>query len=330
MGRKRTKDTWLPPRVYKGKAAYEFRPITGGAIRLCSLNSSRSRVHKRFAEELEKIECTSGTFKDIALQYQASEKFKLLSPRTQKDYLGYHNKVTKVFGKVHVNNIKPEHIRKYLDNRTAKTQANREKAYLSVVFKWGFERGKVKQNPCDGVANNKEKPRSRYITDKEYLTVYEAASTPVKIAMEISYLCAARIGDVLNMTRNQLKSEGIYIKQSKTGKEQIKRFSSRLEAALKLSKSNIKSIYLVHKEDGDKLTANGFNSAWKRALKKSKLEKAGFTFHDIKAKSISDYEGDKQKFSGHKSAKQVDTYDRKIQVVDSLNVPNISGMKKDK
>ncbi len=332
MGRKRTKDTWLPPRVYKGKSAYEFRPVAGGCVRLCSLDSPKSLVHKRYSEELAKAECKNGTFEDLALQYQDSDKFKALSPTTQKDYLKYHERLNKVFGGVHVGTIKPEHIRKYMDlrGRKSKTQANREKAYMSAVFKWGFQRGKAKKNPCTGVESFKETPRTRYITDDEYIAVYSKASTPIKIAMEIAYLYAVRKGDILKMTRSQLTKDGLYIKQGKTGKEQIKRLSARFREALRLSKGKVESIYLVHKKDGTRYTENGFNSAWRKAVKAAGLENAGFTFHDIKAKSISDYEGDKQKFSGHKTPRQVEDYDRKIPIVEGLNLPNIPDSENDK
>ena len=43
-----------------------------------------------------------------------------------------------------------------------------------------------------------------------------------------------------------------------------------------------------------------------------------FTFHDIKAKAISDYEGNKQEFSGHKTQSQVAIYDRKVKVTPTL------------
>lgn len=48
------------------------------------------------------------------------------------------------------------------------------------------------------------------------------------------------------------------------------------------------------------------------------------TFHDLKAKSISDYEGssrDKQILSGHKTEGQVLVYDRKTKVTPTLNLP---------
>ena len=39
-------------------------------------------------------------------------------------------------------------------------------------------------------------------------------------------------------------------------------------------------------------------------------------FHDLKVKGGSDCNGDKQKISGHKTAKMVAVYDRKLPVVD--------------
>ncbi|MCD3127223.1 integrase, partial [Salmonella enterica subsp. enterica serovar Enteritidis] len=46
------------------------------------------------------------------------------------------------------------------------------------------------------------------------------------------------------------------------------------------------------------------------------------TFHDLKAKGISDYEGtakDKQKYSGHKTESQVLVYDRKVKMSQTLD-----------
>ena len=50
----------------------------------------------------------------------------------------------------------------------------------------------------------------------------------------------------------------------------------------------------------------------------SKPEKRLRVLTRIKGKGVSDYEGNKQEFSGHKNPAQVATYDRKVKVVDSL------------
>jgi len=44
-----------------------------------------------------------------------------------------------------------------------------------------------------------------------------------------------------------------------------------------------------------------------------------FTFQDLKAKGVSDFEGDKKKASGHKSESMVAVYDRKLTEVDSTS-----------
>ena len=64
--------------------------------------------------------------------------------------------------------------------------------------------------------------------------------------------------------------------------------------------------------------ANAFVSAWRRATDKAIKETGieSFHFHDLKAKGVSDFEGDKMKASGHKSLKMLAVYDRKIETVD--------------
>ncbi len=70
-----------------------------------------------------------------------------------------------------------------------------------------------------------------------------------------------------------------------------------------------------------------FNTWWNNAKKQAAVKlgrPVPGTFHDIKAKAISDYEGssrDKQLFSGHKTELQVTTYDRKVKVTPSLDFP---------
>lgn len=332
MGRKRQlSDQWMPPRVYRGKAAFEFHPKIGGAIRLCHLDASRAVVWARYEQVVEERSTKAGTFGELLKDYLGSVGFKELSARTQKNYCDYEERLTSVFGIVPCNRIEPKHIRKYLDRRGSKSKygANREIQFMKVVCSWGYERGRLDMNPCKGVRLFTEKPRSRYITDIEYKAVYDTAPDVVKAAMEIAYLCAARQSDILDMKLSQLRPEGIFIRQAKTGKAQIKTWTPRLRAALELAKSQpseIGTMYVIHNRKGQRYTRTGFASMWRRARIKAGKDfknKLDFTFHDIKAKSISDYDGDKQRFSGHKTFSQVVVYDRKTDVVDSLPVPNI-------
>lgn len=333
MGRARKDaDKWMPPRVYCGKSAFEFRPKGGGCIRLCPLSAPKSTVWRRYEQEVKRLEMVGGSFSELVGEYMKAPQFKELAPRTQKDYQGYWLKIEPVFGKAKAAIIEPAHIRAYMDKKgqKSKTQANREKAFMSAVFRWGFERGKVTKNPCQGVKAFKENARVRYVTDAEYTLLHSIAPAHVQAAMEIAYLCAARKGDVLDIKKGQLQEEGIYIKQGKTGKAQIKQWTPRLRAAINLAskvKSTIDTMYVIHTKQGQRYTESGFDAAFRlakiEAQKQSDKKELGlkidFTFHDLKAKGISDYEGDKQRFSGHKTASQVARYDRKINVVETLD-----------
>lgn len=53
-------------------------------------------------------------------------------------------------------------------------------------------------------------------TDEQYSAIHQEASPALRVAMEISYLCAARLGDVLDLRWNEVMHAGLYVEQSKT------------------------------------------------------------------------------------------------------------------
>lgn len=96
--------------------------------------------------------------------------------------------------------------------------------------------------------------------------------------------------------------------------------------------STILSQYIVHQKNSCKYTRDGFNSRWQAAREAAIIAHPDisfdFTFHDLKAKGISDLDGtlqEKQMISGHTSIGQTARYDRKISVV-----PVVGGQETDK
>ncbi len=323
---------WLPTRCYVGKAAYEYRPKAGGCVRLAPLTAHQSVVMAQYHEAVSIHSEKTGDFSQLVREYFAGANYKRLATRTKLDYADYAAKVLLVFGRTNRHRIKPPHIRKYMDIRAEKalTQANREHSFMSAVFSWAYENGKVKINPCKGVRKFNEPHRDRYIEDWEYnavLTEAKAKWVLLAAAMEISYCCAARQADVWSLERNQLRKEGIYIEQGKTGAKQIKEWNPRLKAAvdLALSVQEVMSFRYVFCDKSGNHPAQGTLRNWYgKARAQAKLNHVGvwlpnFTFHDIKAKSISDFDGDNKKnFSGHKTEEQAQNYDRKVKVTPTL------------
>jgi len=322
---------WLPIRCYLGKAAFEYRPKSGGCVRLGSLTTDKAIIMANYYEAVSVHSEKTGDFSQLVREYFAGANYKRLSTRTRIDYEEYSVRVLIVFGKTNRHRIKPKHIRQYMDIRAekAKVQANREHSFLSAVFSWAYENGKVNDNPAKGVRKFPEPHRDRYIENWEYNAVLAEAMVKWVLcaaAMEISYCCAARQADVWSLERSQLRKEGIYIEQGKTGAKQIKAWNPRLRAAvdLALSVSKVTSFKYVFCDKKGNHPAQGTLRNWyDKARAEAKLNYAGewnnnFTFHDIKAKSMSDYEGNLQEFSGHKTEAQAQNYNRKIKVTPTL------------
>lgn len=335
MARTRAKesDKWMPPRVYIKGPSFVFRPVGGGSIRLCESTAKQSEVWLAY-EKLIHEDVSGYKVSKLISDFFSSADFMELSKTTQADYRKNSKPVLLVFGAMQADAVEPRHVRAYMDKRGLKSrvQSNREKSFLSRAYQWGYERGKVKGNPCKGVKQFKEKARTRYVTDAEYMAVYYAAPEAVRVAMEISYLCVARKGDVLTMRWDQVLDDGIFIQQGKTGVKQIKLFSARLLEAISLARTlsgNQLGSYVVVKHDGHPYTDNGFNSAWRESVIRARKQTGmdlDFTFHDLKAKAISDISGtsrDKQAISGHKTEGQVAVYDRSIKRVAAVDAVRI-------
>ena len=326
--RKNSADNWMPPRVRMGKSAYEFRSTDGRTIRLCDADLSKAQVWAAYEKFINEIKVGTN-FLALCADFFCSGDFHELAAETRKDYRKYSAKVNVVFGKMKPDNIKPEHIRQYMDKRGIKSrvQANREKAFMSRVFRWAYERGKVKMNPCQGVKQFKEKARTRYVTDKEYQALFNTSPPSVRVAMELAYLCCARQGDILSLKKSQLLDDGIFIQQGKTAVTQIKAWTDRLHAVINLAENlplnpGMVSIFVLHQPSGSRFTRDAFNAQWMKS-KKAASEKHPdldfqFTFHDLKAKGISDLKGtlnEKQEISGHKNVSQTARYVRKVSIV---------------
>ena len=77
--------------------------------------------------------------------------------------------------------------------------------------------------------------------------------------------------------------------------------------------------HLFHNRHGQKINDSTFKSAWQRLMRRAREKglEVRFTFHDLKAKGVSDFDGDKKLASGHRADSMVDVHDRNPGVVDA-------------
>ena len=247
MGRKRkSQNEKLPPYVYLSKGRYVFRIYHNGKlgkeIRLCNKQASLSEIWTAYEAVISQ---ERNTLQWLLKEYLKTDSFKELSSLTKRDYERYFEVICsrsmtdgRDFGSIPLSSITPGLIRKYLDKRgkEAPVQANREIAFISSAWNWGRERDMCSENPCIGVRRNKEKPRDRYVTDEEYNLVYELAlqTAPpyIPLAMEIAYLCRARLAEILRLKSHHVQEEGLLLERVKKSRSQIITWTPRLKVAV--------------------------------------------------------------------------------------------------
>ncbi|WP_444897762.1 tyrosine-type recombinase/integrase [Microbulbifer sp. SSSA005] len=336
MGRRRNpENAWMPPYVVRYPRGYRVRRRGWPIQHLADLNASKSEVWAAYEKYQAGLVQKTFTLTDLTELYFASPQYtKHIKPQTQKDYHRYSLRILAVFGEMEPDNITSPLVQMFLDARGAEhpTAANREKTFLGIVMKWGKARGFVKiEDPTAVVKSLKEKAGGRYIEDWEYQAFWQWLGDHGHVmhqcAMEISYLCAARQQDVLALTRADIQEDGLLIVQAKTGKAQLKLWSTALKEAVDRAvatntEAQIQTTHIIRSRVGRAYTRMGFNAIWlreQRAALAAGAIKQRFRFHDLKIKAASDFEGDVQKFTGHKTRSMAERYNRTADKVLSLD-----------
>lgn len=233
------------------------------------------------------------------------------------------------FGKMMPGAVTPFHVWEYLHKyrgAVAPVRANREITLLQSAFAWMREQGIVRDNPCVDVTKNVETPRDRLVTDAELRDFCKMAwrksdaGKRVALAAGIAYLTGKAQGQILKLTRSQLTKEGIEFGKRKGGNATTVRWSKRLrryvERAIAMP-STITPIYVVHNREGSPYTSQGFKTFWQRLMGEwVALGHERFTFHDLRAKAVSDVKAKGRLASdltGHRSeATPARVYDRRL------------------
>lgn len=195
------------------------------------------------------------------------------------------------------------------------------------------------------VERNESHRRTRYVTDDEYRIVWEAMPPRVQIAMDLALLTGQRQGDLLRLKWEHVTEEGVLFAPQKTAKKVGKRLlvamSPALEEVLTRARRLIPQLpreYVIRTEEGQPYTPEGFRAIWQRrmrALAKGRVYgrkgrkpiytppklASRFTFHDLRAKAVSDSATLEEAFerAGHTSMQMTrGTYDRGIRKVKPL------------
>ncbi len=342
MGRPRQTNCHLPRRMHLKHGQYWY--VTSAPTRKwIPLGADEKEARKQWARlENGDVSAAFGTvltMKQIFDRY-ARDVLPTKAEITQINQGRMLRMLQDVFGKMAPDSITSTHIGEYLDRRgrDAPAAANLETSLLSHIFtkavRWGF----AKTNPCTGVERHQQKVRDRYITDAEYATVFQSASFPVQIAMDLAYYTGQRLSDVLKMKWSDIQDGCLMVVQQKTKARLSIEVGPEMQTVIDRAKQNgkLRSLYIVSNSHGHPYSPGGFETNFYRARIKAGIK--DFHFHDIRGKAATDLEDmhihirEIQSLLGHKTQAQTENYikSKRMTKAKSLSriVDNIVDIKK--
>jgi integrase len=331
MGRPRKHQTHLPPCVYKSHGAYFL--VKRGRWEL--LGHDLSNALAEYGRRLE--EPKGGCSELIDAAFDAMKRREPpLARNTLDQYAIAARRLKAILREFAPSQVKPKHVAAIkLKLAATPNMTNRLLSFGRQVFDFALENQLIDANPFVGIKRHFEQKRERLISQNEFDAIYAHAGPRLQAIMDLLFLTAQRIEDVLNVRLRDVTDEGIAFKQRKTGVRLVVRWSPELRAVVDRAKSlggNVRALTLLQNRRGKAPDYRTVLAQWHRARRLAGVEDA--TPHDLRAMALTAMEkqgGAKaaQAVAGHTSGAQTARYlrARQVPVVDGPTMPRVLGAK---
>lgn len=313
MGRRRTSNLDLPPRMHLRSGTYYHVTTTTEKRVWSNLGKDKAAALRKWAE-IEAGAVCEHSLAALLDGWMDSEAYTGLSDNTKKVYRCVIKQLKESFADFQsVAEIKPQHVAQWQDDHKSKVMANTGKSVLTTVLNIAIRKGLIERNPAKEVENITVKRRKRYITDDEYLAIRSHAHPVLAAAMDLSYVTGARIGDILAIRLANITDEGLTIRQEKTDKLQLFRWNPALTKAIEQAKAIKRpvrsSLFLLCTMRGRPYQYAQLNQWWIKARTDAGIDDVHF--HDIRGKAATDAKRggqDYQALLGHTTKAMSDSY----------------------
>jgi len=250
-----------------------------------------------------------------------------LAQGTITQYQGIRPRITKGLGDFEPHEITQQHVRQFLElYRNTPNIRNRMLTVLRKIFEKGCNLGACDFNPAFGVPRLQERKRDRLLTLEEFQAIRSKANAHTRLIIDMCYLTAQRIGDVLNIQHSHITQKGIHFTQQKTKRRLLVKSTPELEAVVREAKAlrKVMCTYLFHPVG--KRTPYSYRAIkdnFDRAREHAGVEHC--TIHDIRAMALTHVDaagGDAMALAGHYSRSTTERYirDRRTTVADGSSL----------
>lgn len=308
LGRKRTKNHDLPPRLQRKGASYYY--VYNNPRRWVSLGSNLDAAKRRWAE----MECSVAPLSvgELVRRYIDARP---LAESSKTQYRSFALAIEKDLS-IPASELRAVHVALWRDrpeNRGRPSYVNGCLAVLGAAWKLGREWGLVEHDVS--VSRLAVVDRDLYLSDEDFRAVRDKAPEWLQVAMDLAYLTAMRPSDIRSMRWDQV-GEVLTLRQKKTGHKQSFAMSPELAGVFARAKQRpILGLYVIANAKGRPMGRSGMEKAWRRACVAAGVKAQ---FRDIRAKAAIDAEAggqDFQKLLGHASLKMSEHYLRGRKVI---------------
>lgn len=305
MGRKPSTNLNLPPhmrkRTQRSGKVYYYLDTGEKPRREIPLGDDYIVALRKYADLNEVAKVAAPKFGDVIVKYEV-EVMPTLAASTRQTHTSDMKNLRAFFNDAPLDQIKPMHIREFLDrHRDKPTTANRCKRLFSTLWNhargWGYTDG---ENPCVGIMGHALKKRQVYVTDEVFDAVRASASEPLREALEFAYLTGQRPGDALRARMDDIVDGALAVDQGKTGKKlriAITGQLAELIGRIQVRKASHKTVHaqILMVRDGQPMTKQILRDHFKKAKEaaaEAHPELAAaikeFWFYDLRAKAADD------------------------------------------
>lgn len=363
---RRKKASPLPSRVYEKNGAWYFVDIKRKWHKLCRVSDGLTRLYTELAAINRDTEVSDDEMMSGLVDAWLLAKLPTYAHSTQENYRAMAVNIKAAFVKYRVDEVQPKTVAEFLDKKFAgkPSYSNKYRALLSVIMAYGVRKGLRNDNPVREVSGASEKKRDRYITDGELAALKTAglrddmgraipSARAFNALIDLAYLTAQRIGDLLALNWADVSDEGISFRPAKTvnssGVRLLIAMNPDLRETLDAAKGGkVVSIGpVISQANGSRMTYKSAYKIWDRTCQRARRKyeeecaKAGtepdsrwlmdMHFHDLRAKALTDktrVEGAAaaQALAGHTTAAMTAHYtkSREVETVSALTLKRSS------